>query len=236
LIYLDASIKRSETVVAVSQATADDLLHFRPKDILKNKLTVISNGADSALSSLSPVSIPASEHPFLLSVGRIDPAAKKLPAAIRLVEALRAQSDQSWELHLVGGMNASTQADGEAFLASVADKPWVHYQGHVNDNELAQWYRQASAVVYLSESEGFGLPIAEAASFKKWVVVNRVNQAALEAGKGSIIPIAIDESDAAAKEIAEQLSAGADPTPSQSLPTWQAAGDRYAEEIAKIMP
>ncbi|WP_293112527.1 MULTISPECIES: glycosyltransferase [Moorena] len=37
---------------------------------------------------------------------------------------------------------------------------------------LAQWYREATAVVFLSDREGFALPIAEAASFGRFVVVS----------------------------------------------------------------
>lgn len=232
LIYLDASIWLSKEIIAVSQATAADLRHFRPQSTLKRKLKVISNGADSSLSSLPPTAIHTSEHPFLLSVGRIDPAAKRLPEALNLVAALRQASDEPWELQLVGGMNASTQAAGEAFLKSAGQLEWVHYQGHVDDSALAQWYRQAAAVVYLSDSEGFGLPIAEAASFQKWVVVNNANQAAGEVGKGSIIPIAVDNPAAAAAQILHQLAAAKPASLNSSLPTWQSAADGYAADIA----
>ncbi len=231
LIYLDASIWLSKEIVAISQATKDDICHFRPQRKLKDKLKVISNGADSSLSSLSPVQIPTSGQPFLLSVGRIDPAAKRLPEAVQLVKALREKTDQAWNLQLVGGMNASTQTEGEAFLKDVENLPWVHYQGHIDDSALAQWYRQASAVVYLSESEGFGLPIAEAASFKKWVVVNDINQAAIEIGQGSIIPISTQDPDEAAAKIDAQLKVSEQASPSQTLPTWKAAALSYAADI-----
>jgi glycosyltransferase involved in cell wall biosynthesis len=235
LIYLDASIWLSKTVIAVSQATADDLCHFRSQPQLKRKLKVISNGADSSLASLSSVALSVAENrPYLLSVGRIDPAAKRLPEALELVKALRDRSGQPWELQLVGGMNSSTQAEGQAFLNRVSQLDWVHYQGHIDDRTLAQWYRQAAAVVYLSDSEGFGLPIAEAASFNKWVVVSAANQAAIEVGKGSIIPIAAHNPDEAAHTIIQQLAIAAHSSPSQSLPTWQAAADSYATEITYL--
>ncbi len=238
LIYLDASIWLSHTVIAVSQATATDLYHFRPQLQRNHKLHVISNGTDSSLKSLPPVALPIERHaeqPCLLSVGRIDPAAKRLPEAIQLVQALRSHSGQPWELQLVGGMNASTQAEGEAFLSSISHLDWVHYQGHIDDRTLAQWYRRAAAVVYLSDSEGFGLPIAEAASFKKWVVVSEVNQAALEVGKGSIIAINANQPDEAAQKVIHQLATAAQASPSQSLPTWKAAADRYANAIEYLL-
>jgi glycosyltransferase involved in cell wall biosynthesis len=234
LIYLDASIQLSKAVIAVSQATADDLRYFRSPSRLKNKLKVISNGADSSLASLPPTELSIGNQPCLLSVGRIDPAAKRLPEAVQLVQALREKSAQPWELQLVGGMNASTQAEGEAFLNSISHLDWVHYQGHIGDRTLAQWYRQATAVVYLSDSEGFGLPIAEAASFKKWVVVSAANQAAMEVGKGSIIPIASNQPNEAAQKIIQQLATATQSSPSQSLPTWQAAADSYVFEILSL--
>ena len=231
LIYLDASIWLSKEIIAVSQATADDLLHFRPSAQLKNKLQVISNGADSSLATLPPTQLPNAEQPFILSVGRIDPAAKRLPEALKLVKALRDHSHQPWQLQLVGGMNASTQAEGESFLNQVSELDWVHYHGHIDDSTLAQWYREAAAVVYLSDNEGFGLPIAEAASFKKWVIVSAANQAALEVGQGSIIPIDAEQPDAAATKVLQQLSESASASPSKSLPTWQAAADTYANDL-----
>lgn len=231
LVYLDASIQFSKAIIAVSKATAADLLYFRPQ--LKNtgELKIVSNGADSALSSLPEVKIARSDCPFLLSVGRIDPVAKRLPAALGLVQSLRAQSGQPWELQLVGGMNASTQSEGEAFLQSALSRDWVHYQGHVEDAALAQWYRQAAAVVYLSDSEGFGLPIAEAASFTQWIVVNRANQAAVEVGEGAIVPIDPDNLAQAAKQVLEALNSDAQPRPTRDLPTWKAAADGYAQAI-----
>ena len=231
LVYLDASITLSKEIIAVSQATANDLIHFRPSAQLKNKLKVISNGADSSLASLPPVDLPHADRPFVLSVGRIDPAAKRLPEAIQTVEAMRNSSGQPWELQLVGGMNASTQAEGEAFLKTALAHDWVHYQGHVDDSTLAQWYRQSTAVIYLSDNEGFGLPIAEAASFKKWVIVSAANQAAIEAGQNAIISIDTKDLAAGAERIISQLSNSAEATPVESMPTWQAAASAYASDL-----
>ncbi|MFK8182976.1 MAG: glycosyltransferase [Phormidesmis sp.] len=231
LIYLDASIWLAKEIIAISQATADDLVHFRPSTQLKSKLKVISNGADSSLATLPPVQLANADKPFILSVGRIDPAAKRLPEALQLVQAMRDRTGQPWQFQLVGGMNASTKAEGEAFLEKALSLNWVHYHGHIDDSALAQWYRQAAAVVYLSDNEGFGLPIAEAASFKKWVIVSAANQAALEVGKGSIIPIKAQQPSAAAEIILNQLLRASEATPSGELPTWQAAAKAYAHDL-----
>ncbi len=233
-IYLDASLRFAQQIIAISEATKQELLHFRPAPQLKSKVQAIANGNDSQLIDLSPVSIPAPTSPFLLSVGRIDPVAKRLPEAVALVSALREISGEPWELHLVGGMNASTQASGEAFLKSLENQPWVHYHGYIGDRALAQWYRQATAVVFLSKNEGFGLPIAEAVSFGRWIVVNQINQASLEAGGAAIIPVIPTNPQKAAATLLKQLQKSSFPPTEASGQQWHKTASGYATEILSL--
>ncbi|AOX00106.1 glycosyltransferase [Moorena producens PAL-8-15-08-1] len=234
LIYLDASIRFAQQIIVVSKATENDLLHFRPNPRLRQKLKTIPNGVDSALAKLPTVSIPAPTGPFLLSVGRIDPAAKRLPEAVALTTQLRELSGEPWELHLVGGMNTSTQASGEAFLKSIESLPWVQYHGHISDRILAQWYREATAVVFLSDREGFGLPIAEAASFGRFVVVSQGNQAGLEAGGSAIITVDPDQPREAAEKVMGGLKEKQLAEISSNLPKWETAAIAYADAINQL--
>lgn len=235
-IYLDASLHFAKQIIVVSQATKSDILHFRPEPKLKLKLKVIPNGSDSQLVNLPSVSIPTPAGPFLLSVGRIDPSAKRLPEAVALVSALREASKENWELHLVGGMNASTQASGEAFLSEIEHLPWVQYHGYIDDCTLAEWYRKATAVVFLSDNEGFGFPIAEAASFGHSVIVSQTNQAGIEAGGNAIISVATHDPHGSADEVLRQLQEGKSPGSYNSgLPQWQSTASAYAEEICAML-
>ena len=234
LIYLDTSINCAKKLVAVSTATEKDILYFRTNQQIKSKLTTIPNGADSPLLNLPPVAIEAPTNPFLLSVGRIDPAAKNLPQAVELVAKLREKSDRPWELHLIGGMNTTTQAAGEAFLESVQGLPWVTYHGYTEDRELAQWYRQATAIVFLSDNEGFGFPIAEAASFKRWVIVSETNQAGVESGGGAIIAINPSLPEAAAETVLSKLAGQQSPNVSSEVFSWQDAAIAYTREINRL--
>lgn len=234
-IYLDASIRFSRQIIAVSKATEKDLLHFRPQSNLKEKLKAIPNGVDSPLVNLKSVPVQIPSGPFLLSVGRIDPVAKRLPEAVALVSALRESSGEAWELHLVGGMNTTTQSAGEAFLKSIESLPWVTYHGHIPDNELAEWYRKASAIVFLSDQEGFGFPIAEAASFGRWVVVSQSNEAGIEAGGQAIIPVDSQNPKSGAALLLQQLQKQNSPVANQNLLTWEATAKAYAEEISAMV-
>lgn len=235
-IYLDASIRFSRKIITVSKTTANDLLHFRPYLREQNQPIPIPNGSDSSLKNIPPVEIEAPKVPFLLSVGRIDPAAKRLPEAVELVKALREITKEPWELHLVGGMNETTRDAGEAFLKSVENVTWVKYHGYLEDSKLAQWYRQATAIVFLSDNEGFGFPIAEATSFGRWVIVSQANQASLEAGAEAIIRVDPNDPLTSALAISQQFLSNPSIFICNNLPTWQSAAFKYAQEIDMVMP
>ena len=233
LIYLDSSLKFAKKIIAISEATYNDILNFRSNSQLQDKLMIISNGANSSLINLPPVEISAPKNPFLLSVGRIDPEGKNLPEAVNFTKALRQISGQSWELHIIGGMNASSQNKGEAFLKSIKSFDWVTYHGYVDNNSLAQWYRQATAIIFLSNNEGFGFPIAEASSFCKWSVVSDQNQAAFEAGGSSLIFIDINDPKNSAIKVLEELKQ--EKPPLVELPQWEDSAKLYTEAILSLV-
>lgn len=235
LIYLDASLLFAKRIIAVSHATEQDLKQFRPQKNLQSKLTTIVNGMDTSLVHLPFEKISIPEAPFVLSVGRIDPEAKSLPEAIALVNALRELSGNPWEVHLVGGMNTSTENEGKAFLASVKQYDWVKYHGHVSDPALAQWYRNATVIIFLSNREGFGLPIAEAFSFGRWVIVSEHNLAAVEAGGNATIPINPDLPDRAAAEVLNCLNHSKVPPKVDSYNSWRSVASRYKHEMLQTL-
>ncbi|MEM8723386.1 MAG: glycosyltransferase [Cyanobacteria bacterium P01_G01_bin.39] len=235
-IYLDASVHFAQKLVAISQTTKQDLLHFRPQLHHSSKLVYIPQGIDSQLVNLPPVKIPAPDQPFLLYVGRIDPVAKRLQETVYLAQAIREADQKEWELHLVGGMNESTQAAGEDFLASIKDIPWIHYQGYVSDDALAQWYRQAAAVIFLSDREGFGFPVAEAASMGRWAIISQLNTAGVESGGKAIIAIDPEQPQIAAKKILDHLQQELYPPVQNDLQQWSDSAVDYADEIEKLLP
>jgi len=237
LVYLDASLKFARTVVAVSKSTEKDIQHFRPWINKTGKLRTIVNGSDSELTNLPAVKVPAPDAPFMLSVGRIDPKGKCLPEAVAFVESLRKVSGNDWELHLVGGMNSSTENSGREFLYSINEVSWVHYHGHVENQELAEWYRRASAVIFLAKHEGFGLPIAEAVTFGQNVVISDLNTAGLEAGGSGVIAIDIHKPRAGAEAFLRKLNSGSFDTENilETLPTWKSAASKYAQLVDELV-
>jgi len=235
IIYLDASLLFAKQVVAVSKATEQDLVNFRPSQRLKSRLSVIANGMDTKLAHLPPVVQSKPSNPFLLSVGRIDPDAKRLPEAVKLVEAIRKESAEPWELHLVGGLNSSTQQSGQAFLDSIQLVPWIFFHGHISDAALAQWYRDSTAVVFLSDQEGFGLPIAEAFAFGRWSIVSTYNVAAAEAGGDAIISVDPKRPQQSANKLLGIIRNQQTPPIYGGFATWKDAAKQYTNEMSSLL-
>jgi glycosyltransferase involved in cell wall biosynthesis len=89
-------------------------------------------------------------HPYLLTVATLEPR-KNLGM---LVDAFALLADTGLALVVVGGAGWGEQPQ--------LDRRGVVRLGRVTDAELARLYRGASAVVYPSRFEGFGMPITEA--------------------------------------------------------------------------
>jgi glycosyltransferase involved in cell wall biosynthesis len=89
-------------------------------------------------------------QPYLLTVATLEPR-KNLAT---LVEAHALLGDTGLALAVAGGRGWGDQPE--------LNRPGVVRLGRVSDDELARLYRGATAVVYPSRFEGFGMPITEA--------------------------------------------------------------------------
>lgn len=146
--WLKQALGRARSVIAVSQATADELgrLAAHPN------ITVIHHGGDH-LPRL-PRSIP--NKPFILVPGHLEPRKDPLTAVRALTH------DPLLPTMLFAGAVRGTQAQRmqtEAARLGVLDR--VRYAGPIPDNELAELYATCSGVLLPSRLEGFGLPVLE---------------------------------------------------------------------------
>ncbi|MEM9018723.1 MAG: glycosyltransferase family 1 protein, partial [Verrucomicrobiota bacterium] len=96
--------------------------------------------------------------PTLLCVGSIDPRKNtgRLIEAWRAAEQRGALPEQA-RLNIIGSMRPSTFGHVE-----LTDSPGIHWLGRVSDEELISHYRSATAFIFPSLYEGFGLPPLEA--------------------------------------------------------------------------
>ncbi|MBC8167001.1 MAG: glycosyltransferase family 4 protein, partial [Bryobacteraceae bacterium] len=106
---------------------------------------------DAPASKLLRVEAAPPERPYFLFVGTVEPR-KNVPALIAAWRVLR----QRYEVDLI--VAGRRRDDGPA----IPVEPGLTYLGEVSDQELAGLHSGATALVYPSLYEGFGLPVLEA--------------------------------------------------------------------------
>jgi glycosyltransferase involved in cell wall biosynthesis len=152
-LYLD-QLRRADAVIAISKATADDLME---------RLGI----PQSQVSIVYPVvraprvaeRAPAAE-PTFLSVGALDSHKQPELAIAALAEFRRVHA--VGRLRFVGpaasGQEARLRRQAEGLR--VADS--VSFEGRISDDELEAAFATATALLSTSRIEGFGLPGVEA--------------------------------------------------------------------------
>jgi len=161
------AISRAKYCFAVSENTRRDILNLVGATYC-DRVFVAYEG-----SGLKPsLKVPKTSKflvpdNFLLYVGDRRPH-KNLVRVIDLFNSLRSCSAYSGELVIVG----SKRNYGVDVDAYVGDNRKVHFTGNIPDDELAILYRSTDALVFLSEYEGFGLPVVEAAAYGKRMILS----------------------------------------------------------------
>jgi glycosyltransferase involved in cell wall biosynthesis len=158
---------RQEQIIAVSRNTARDIQTFF--GIPARKITVIHNGlnhqrfcpASNAVELEQFKTAKGLEKPFFLYVARLEHPGKNHVRLIEAFDAFKQQFHSDWQLVLGG----SDWHGAEATHARIAASPFrsdIRAPGFVSNEDLPNLYRAASAFVYPSMYEGFGMPPIEA--------------------------------------------------------------------------
>lgn len=164
-ISIRAAVRRARRVIAVSRTTADDLR--RLFGATEDRLRVIPSGVHAEF--LAPGDPLEDERlrqrlgvspPYLLHVGNHKPHknAEGLLKAYQLLAHDR--RGPAPPLYMVGGFLPDGELARRASAMGLTAQ--VHCLGHVERAELAALFRGATAFVYPTLYEGFGLPVLEA--------------------------------------------------------------------------
>lgn len=153
-----SSARRAAHVVAVSAKTAGETRRL----VGPEKVVVVENGRDHAArwpasSLVQPAVVPAG--PFVLTYGQ---HTNKRPELV--VQALAAGALPPTVVVVVLGAGAETAARLRSEAAELAVPDRVVPLSYVDEGEYRWLVTHAAAVALVSSDEGFGLPLAEAAS------------------------------------------------------------------------
>ncbi len=141
---LRRSLRRADAIVTPSEWTARRLSSLVPGIVPP---TVVPNGVDLPATDTSPPPRrPLPQNGYLLHVGHLE-RRKNLEVVVRALASL--PPERRPELWLVGREAGAGMA--------VAQAPFVHWFGAIDDDELPPLYHHARAIVVPSRHEGFGL-------------------------------------------------------------------------------
>lgn len=161
------AVENAHAIIAVSQATKSDILRFTNAD--ESRITVVHHGVSDTFLQPRPsqAELDAFQErycispPYWLSIGsRLAGAHYKnfgsILRAFRSVEMMVGGS-----LVAIGGESALEPWQADFVIAHRIENA-IRLIHALSESELAVAYRGASALIYTSLKEGFGIPILEA--------------------------------------------------------------------------
>ena len=161
------SARRAELVLTLSESARTDIEAVLGLPAGKIRVTPLGGPQLDAE--------PSAKEPYFLFVG----GTEKRKNLASVLEAFR--SIDGFELRVVGKNTASPVHDARS------EQPGVRWLGFVSDEELRDLYRHATALVFPSRYEGFGLPILEAMARRTPVIAANASSIPEVAGDAAIL-------------------------------------------------
>lgn len=181
-LLFDRSLKRADSVMAVSRFTKKEIESTFPSEA--RKVTVVP-GATFSNSDIAQIDIPSN---FILAVGTLEPR-KNLDKLIQAFHRLPSHLKQQYKLVIAGGTGWRN-----AVQESQLDSD-IMFTGYISDSQLNFLYSKAACFVFPSLYEGFGLPVLEAFRHGTPTIVSSAASLPEVAGKGALLidPYDIDD-------------------------------------------
>ncbi|MEO6727185.1 MAG: glycosyltransferase family 1 protein [Blastocatellia bacterium] len=190
--------RRAARIATVSEYSRQDLL--RTYNLAPEKVVVTYNGIETHFTP-QPTSPGEAEEvrqrfsinrDFLLAVGSLQPR-KNLIRLIRAYAKLRGENPGLAPQLVIVGRKLWLASE---IFAEVRRQRWaedVILTGYVTDEDLPKLYRAATAFVYPSLFEGFGLPPVEAMACGTPVITSNNSSLPEVVGKAALLIDACDE-------------------------------------------
>lgn len=162
-----AAVRRARHCFTVSRTTREDVLGL-VGDRFAAKVSYAYEAPVLAPVDARAAGLPAGvTRPYLFYVGDRRPH-KNLPRIIGLFRLLRERHGYPGTL-VIAGSTRNYGTDVDALIGQSAD---IRVLGNVSDTELGALYAGTDALVFLSEYEGFGLPVVEAARYDRPMILS----------------------------------------------------------------
>jgi glycosyltransferase involved in cell wall biosynthesis len=164
----DFALRRAKKIITVSDFTKQEILNFYPR-AKKEKIAVVHNGYNNDLYKLdrrqdkidAVLDKYGIESPYFLYVGRLEKK-KNTPDLIEALAILRENHPEIKEKMVLIG-DASFGYDEVKYVIEEFNLNYeVLMPGWVAEEDMPFIYNGASAFIFPSKHEGFGIPILQA--------------------------------------------------------------------------
>jgi glycosyltransferase involved in cell wall biosynthesis len=166
------AVRRADLVLTLSESARTDI--ERVLGIPRTKIRVTYLGGPP----LDPE--PSSKEPYFLFVGGTEKR-KNLAAVLEAFKSV-----EGFELRVVGANKASPVHEERR------EQSGVRWLGFVREQELVELYRHATALVFPTRYEGFGLPVLEAMA-RRTPVIASTSSSIPEVARGAAILVDPDD-------------------------------------------
>lgn len=161
----------ADKIITVSNASKNDIISSY--DVKKEKVAIVFNGIspDQYLASFDRNALKekyAFISPFFLYLGAIHPR-KNVVRILKAFEKFKLENNSDHKL-IIAGRKAWKSKEFENTLQSMQYESDVKLLGFIPDDMLKELMAIASALVYVSLFEGFGVPIILALAHKTPVI------------------------------------------------------------------
>ncbi len=159
-VVVPASIRRADAVIAVSEATKQEIIDFFT--IPPERVNVVHEGVNDLTigEAVAPDGVEWN-FPYFFFVGTIEPRKNIVRLIKGFMEFVRMHPDTDMKLVIAGKLGWKFH-NVVSLLEDPAVAQRVLYVGYVSQAEKAFLYRHAFALTYPSLFEGFGLQLLEA--------------------------------------------------------------------------
>ena len=192
--------RRADRIITVSEFTRQDVIsHYA---IPAEKIDVACNGASASFQPLSKEEKEKVKREFtggmdyFIYAGAIQPR-KNIIRLLQAFDAFKKESDSPIKLVMAGRNWNYTEA--EQTCEAMQSKSDVIWPGHLSRNDLTRLMAAATAMVYVSLFEGFGIPIVEAMNCEVPVITSTSSSMPEVAGDAALFVDPTSIEDIAAK-------------------------------------